>query len=342
MLPVLFGQKMALGMHGQHRKGREVATELLRLSEQQENAVGIMQGHRMLGISALFLGEYSTIEPHIEKSLSLYDPQRHRSLGLDWVYDPYVGGTIMRELYQWASGLSDQALQSGAHGVAYARELNQTSTLLYALQNHCIYRILARDLRTSEELSNEMLTIAEEQGFPFYIAWGRMLVGWSIAKRGRREEGVSLLYEELQSLGVEGQKLYRPLFLALLAELYLDGGEIKSAHLALDEARQIIEETDERMLEAEIYRLLGEVHVAHEANDNGQAKTDFEKAIKIARHQSVKPLELRATVSLARLLNGQGESDAAYRLLEPIYGSFIEGFDTPDLIEAKELLDKLK
>ena len=170
-----------------------------------------------------------------------------------------------------------------------------------------------------------------------------MLVGWSNSKCGRRAEGIPLLQDELQRLGgIEGQKLYRPFFLILLAELYLGGGEIKSAQLALDEARQIIEETGERMLEAEIYRLLGEVHVAHQANDNGQAKTDFEKSIKIARHQSVKPLELRATVSLARLFNGQGESDAAYRLLEPIYGSFIEGFDTPDMIEARELLDKLK
>jgi class 3 adenylate cyclase/predicted ATPase/DNA polymerase III delta prime subunit len=343
LLPVMFGQWVNHGMYGQHRAGREVATELLHLSKQQGNTIGIMQGHRMLAINAMFLGEYPAIETHVEKSLSLYDPQRDRLLGLDWVYEPSVGGMLMREVYQWASGLLDQAFQSGTKAVAHARDLNQVSTLLYALQNECCFRILARDLRTAEAISKELLVVAEEQDFPFYIAWGRMLVGWSNAKCGRRAEGIPLLHEELQRLGgIEGQKLYRPLFLALLAELYLEGGEIKSAQLALDEARQIIEETGERMLEAEIYRLLGEVHVAHEANDNGQAKTDFEKAIKIARHQSVKPLELRATVSLARLLDGQRESDAAYRLLEPIYGSFIEGFDTPDLIEAKELLVKLR
>jgi predicted ATPase len=343
LLPVMFGQWVNHGMYGQHRAGREVATELLQLSELQDNTIGIMQGHRMLAINALFLGEYSTIEPHVEKSLSLYDSQRDRLLGLDWVYEPCVGGMIMREVYQWASGLLDQAFQSGTKAVAHARNLNQVSTLLYALQNECWCRVLARDHRAAEAISQELLSIAEKQSFPFYIAWGRMLVGWSIAKCGRREEGVSLLREELYRLGgIEGQKLYRPLFLAMLAELYLEGGEFKSAQLALDEARKIIEETDERMLEAEIYRLLGEVHVAHEANDNELAKTDFEKAIKVARHQNVKPLELRATVSLARLLNGQSESDAAYRLLEPIYGSFIEGFDNPDLIEARELLDKLK
>ncbi len=112
-------------------------------------------------------------------------------------------------------------------------------------------------------------------------------------------------------------------------------------NLWLDEARLTVQQTDERMFETEICRLTGEVHFAQDAGTLGQAKTCFEQAINIARNQGIKPLELRATVSLARLLNGQGESGAAYSMLESIYGSFTEGFDTPDLRDARALLDEL-
>jgi predicted ATPase len=74
---------------------------------------------------------------------------------------------------------------------------------------------------------------------------------------------------------------------------------------------------------------------------SAEAQACFLKGIEIARHQSAKSLELRATMSLARLLASQGCRDEARSMLSEIYNWFTEGFDTPDLKDAKALLDEL-
>jgi len=340
LLPILLGQWLS-AIGDSILEAREIATELLRLSEQVDNVVGIMQSNRLLGFTAYFHGDYALIEPHIERSLSLYDAQKHQSLGLDWVYDPYVGGLVGRAIYQFASGQLDQALKTGENFVTYARELDQLSTLVYALWNQCILRIQARDARTAEKLSDEALTIAKENGFRYYISESQMLNGWSIAKCGRREEGLSKLYAELQIRRTGGNTFLLPYYFTLLAELHIDSSEFQEALQALDEARQYVEQTGERMWEAEIYRLMGYAHSLQTPGDIEQAQTCLEKAINLAKKQGIKPLELRATIDFVRLLNEQGEVDSACSLLEPIYESFTEGFDTLDLIAAKELLEQL-
>jgi predicted ATPase len=105
------------------------------------------------------------------------------------------------------------------------------------------------------------------------------------------------------------------------------------------EALALVERSDERYWEAGIYRLKGELLL--ESRGSSEAETCFRRAIEIARRQSAKSLELRATTSLARLLDKQGRQDEARRMLGEIYGWFSEGFDTADLKDAKALLDEL-
>ena len=99
-------------------------------------------------------------------------------------------------------------------------------------------------------------------------------------------------------------------------------------------------ETGEKVLEAEFHRLLGELLLTEKGN-NDEADRAFRTAIDVARRQRAKSWELRATTSLARLLAKQGKRDEARAMLAEIYGWFTEGFDTPDLKDAKALLDEL-
>jgi predicted ATPase len=101
----------------------------------------------------------------------------------------------------------------------------------------------------------------------------------------------------------------------------------------------VVEETGERYYEAEIHRLKGELLLMQ--GDEAEAETSFHKAIEVARRQSAKSWELRATVSLCRLWQKQGKVDEARQMLAEIYGWFTEGFDTPDLQEARALLEEL-
>jgi predicted ATPase len=107
-----------------------------------------------------------------------------------------------------------------------------------------------------------------------------------------------------------------------------------------------VEETGERFWEAEIYRLKGELLLKDKGGrrkDESEAEAEacFWQAIEIARRQEGKSLELRATVSLARLWQQQGKKDQARRMLADIYGWFTEGFDTLDLQQARALLHEL-
>jgi len=151
---------------------------------------------------------------------------------------------------------------------------------------------------------------------------------------------------------VELLVVFRPYQLALLAEAYQTVGEPAAGLALLAEAVALVEQTEERFWEAEIYRLKGELLLKVEGaglsqgvvdvmQDAGSPEGCFLKAIEIARRQEGKSLELRATVSLGRLWRQQGKQDQARRMLADIYGWFTEGFDTIDLQQARALLQEL-
>jgi predicted ATPase len=152
--------------------------------------------------------------------------------------------------------------------------------------------------------------------------------------------------------------MQRSHFLALLAEAYGKVGRAEEGLAALVEALAQVEKTGERWYEAELYRLKGELTLqkfqvsgskfqVQESPESEvrspelEAEECFLRAIEIARQQQAKSLELRATMSLARLWQQQGKKKEAHSMLAEIYGWFTEGFDTRDLQEAKALLGEL-
>jgi predicted ATPase len=136
-----------------------------------------------------------------------------------------------------------------------------------------------------------------------------------------------------------GTRYRRPTFLAWLAEAYGKAGQAEEGLSVLAEALAQVKKTDERYYEAELRRLKGELLLMQ--GDKTEAEASFHKAIEVARRQQAKSWELRATVSLCRLWQKQGRVDEARQTLAEIYGWFTEGFDTPDLKEARALLEEL-
>jgi predicted ATPase len=136
-----------------------------------------------------------------------------------------------------------------------------------------------------------------------------------------------------------------------LAEVYGKAGQAEDGLHVLAEALAAVSKGGERRFEAEFYRLQGELRLQSGVRRPeagvfnaplGEAETCFRRAIDVARSQHAKSLELRAAMSLSRLWQQQGKRQEARCLLEPIYGWFTEGFDTPDLQEAKALLEALQ
>jgi predicted ATPase len=212
------------------------------------------------------------------------------------------------------------------------------------------------------------------------LSLAAILWGGALAEQGQGEEGIAQIRQGLAAYQATGAKLTGPYYLALLAEAYGRVAQAEEGLTALAEALALVDKTGERIYEAELYRLKGTLTLQSKASlgqvqdksktgrnksrqvkasqgksevsnpqhltPNTQAEQEAEgyflKAIEIARKQQAKSLELRATVSLARLWQRQGKQHAARNTLSEIYDWFTEGFDTADLKDAKALLKELE
>jgi predicted ATPase len=132
-----------------------------------------------------------------------------------------------------------------------------------------------------------------------------------------------------------------PYYLGLMAGVLRGAGSGSEALALLDEALARVNRTGERWFEAELHRLKGEALLAYSSERAGEAEACYQQALAVAHKQGARFWELRATTSLARLWAEHGERQKTHDLLAPIYGWFTEGFETPDLADAKALLDAL-
>ncbi len=198
---------------------------------------------------------------------------------------------------------------------------------------------LVGDDAALDERADELVAVATEQGFPFWRAVGTIYRGWVKVKNGDVTEGISLLRSGSSAYRATGAEMWMPHYIALLAGACEIAGQVEEAVTLLDDALQIVERTGERWLAAELNRHKGQLLLRQGHSE--AAEELYRKALSIAVEQEAKLWELRAAASLARLRRDQGRHAEARDLLAPVYGWFTEGFDTPDLKEAKALLDHL-
>jgi predicted ATPase len=241
---------------------------------------------------------------------------------------------------QWLRGFPVKSRNASLEAVAIADELQDPFSL--ALANNIA--ALSCEFRRQYELMDQHLDraqeIAGEHGFANWAAMARMHQGSLLVHRGNLENGIARLQEGIDAYKATHQTLFLSYFLLRLAECNLLAGRFDDALLVLDSARAFFEETGERWWDAEVHRLKGRITAAMGA-DVGAAEACFHHALEVARRQEARSLELRAATSLARLWHDQGKRREAHELLAPVYGWFTEGFDTPDLQDAKMLLDEL-
>jgi predicted ATPase len=198
--------------------------------------------------------------------------------------------------------------------------------------------LLVGDNASLDQRADQLAAVATEQGFPHWRAEGTIFRGWAKVKNGDVSQGISLLRNGAAAYRATGAELWMPHYIALLAEACEIAGQVEEAGALLDDALQISERTGERWLAAELNRHKGQLLLRQGHTE--AAEELYRKALSIAEEQGAKLWELRASASLARLRRDQGRRAEARDLLAPVYGWFTEGFDTPDLKDAKALLDE--
>jgi predicted ATPase len=217
-----------------------------------------------------------------------------------------------------------------------ARELDHFPTLIHALWHAGeVYQIL-REPRKVEEITNLALPLIAEHGSAVGLANATMLRGWAEVLLGKPEEGIGIVLDGLDSWRATGSQYQATYRLARAAEAHLNAGEID---LGLRVVGEVNHESGDIWLMPEVHRVRGELLLLSDPTND--VEDCFDRALKAARAQSARLLELRAAMSMARLWRSQGKRQQARELLAPVYGWFTEGFDTRDLKEAKALLDEL-
>jgi predicted ATPase len=244
-------------------------------------------------------------------------------------------------------GYPDQALQRSQEALTLARDLAHPFSMAYALGYASRVHELRGERHAAEAQIEAQMVLAHEQGFELFLTRGVLWQGRAMIEQGREAEGVAQMRQGLAAFRALGAELGRPAILAWLAGAYKYAGQVEEGLKVLAEALVQTDSTGERFYEAELYRLKGELTLQQssihglEISVQNEAEVCFLKAIAIARRQSAKSWELRATVSLARLWQQEGKKDEAHKLLSEVYNWFTEGFDTKDLQEAKDLLEEL-
>ncbi|MBV9827445.1 MAG: AAA family ATPase [Alphaproteobacteria bacterium] len=325
-------------------RGRDEEERLKHLADLVEAAERIgdpelsLQAHHSAWATRIWGGEFVQSQGHIREGLSLYQPEKHaRHALLYGGHDPGVCGNGQSAIALWALGYPDRAMASARDGIVLAERLKHVPSLLHALWFAGAVSVLRRDGNTTRQFGQRLLALGEEHGLTQYRAIGGILHGWAVTQEGRLAEGREELRQSVELYGAQAWTMLA-LFRALLAEADIAAGEFDSAESLLTE----MAESGNRWWWAELLRLQGDLQRARPVANGTRAEAVYRDAFAVARRQTARSLELRAATSLARLLREDGQSAKAAALLSPICDWFTEGLDTPDIVQAKALLESLE
>ncbi len=317
----------------------DTAQQCLDVAERLGDPGLLLQAHAGLGTVLVFLGDLESSRANLARGLSLAEAMTPTPLDFGG-RDAGVGCLVFDAWAACLRGSPDEALARMGAAIASAEARAHPFSVAFALCWSARLHRFRREARLCREQAETALGIANAYGFTQWRAIGTMLRGSALAEEGRAEEGVDQLSEGLAAWRAMGAELLQPYFLALLAEGYWRMGRPDEALARVVEALALVERTGERMYEAELCRLQGELLRARESGAATDAEACFRRALAAARRQGAKALELRAAMSLNRLFeraDGRA-SEEARRVLAEVYATFKTGFDTADLREARALL----
>ncbi|MEE8550128.1 MAG: adenylate/guanylate cyclase domain-containing protein, partial [Gemmatimonadota bacterium] len=343
------GQFVALRGKGQYqmisgdlRTAREQARRILVLADELDDPGIRLEAHHLGWSTFSFTGDYEAARKHSETGIALYE--RERDHPLTYIYSGHDPGMCCRSfgsLSLWQLGYTDQALALCYDGEALAKDLAHPFTVTIALWATGLMNVLRRDAGATHETGEEMIAYCSEKGFPPFIPMGKIFRGGALAELGEAAGGIAELREGIAGVRARGTEYTVPAFFAWLSDLCVRCGQLDEGLAALQEGLAMSEANADQFSLPEFHRIEGAVHLARSADAKAEAEACFQRAIEIARGNTARTLELRAATRLARLWGESNRRAEAHELLAPLYGWFTEGFDTPDLQDAKALLDEL-
>jgi class 3 adenylate cyclase/predicted ATPase len=323
-----------------HRMGRERADKLLALSRSLGEPALQLQAHHCQWATLYMLGAHSECCRHTESGLALYDRDRdHLHAGLYGGHDARVCALGERALARWMLGHPQESLSLVRSALAWSEELLHVGSRVHAMDYALVLQKFRRDVGAVNLQAGALIAFASEQKLRVFRAKGEFFRGWAHAMGQNVAGGLSEMLDGIASEQAADTPHDFTLYYEMLAEIYGRASRLEEGLRAVGDAFAVAERHGIVFWNAELYRRRGELLLA--SGDRGAAEVCFREALDCACVQEARSLELRAAVSLTRLHVEQGNRATASVILRPLYEGFGEGFDTLDLIEAREMLEAL-
>jgi DNA-binding winged helix-turn-helix (wHTH) protein/predicted ATPase len=305
--PALWGLWLYHKARSELGTAQSMALELFAISGRTNDPSLELQAHQALAVTSLCAGEPTATRRHMELGVALYDPKRHHAHAYSFGQDPGVALRSFGALSLWLLGYPNEALQASRDALRLSHELVQPSSQALALQFAAMLHQCLGDGEAALACADLALTIAAEQGHSFWQAGSTIMRGWAIAKCGDRRQGIALMKEGLESCQSSGNVTYCTYYMAILAEVLGRDGQIEEALQMLERADALMTRSSERLFEAELHRLRGELILQRTANPSDEVRREaeswFQRSMAVALKQQAKSLELRAAQSLRMLAN---------------------------------------
>jgi DNA-binding SARP family transcriptional activator len=331
---------------------RAAAEQMLHFAANQPNPSYLVSAHHVMGHSLLLDREFVSARSHLEQSVALYDPRHHHDLLLLAGQDDGIAALANLGWVLWHLGYPDQALQRGQEAVELAEELGHPMSLVIAKHFAIRLHLLRGEAQIAHPKIEELLEYSGEQGFGFVLSITNSYLGQALLLEGKIDAAIEQLERALEVRRAMNIRLHNALILLDLAVAYGRIGEFERGLTLVREAQADIGSTYQLYWLDHSYCIKGELLLVQAmamadaaGNENAhqlaEAEAAFLYALQDARQYQDKAGELQAMTGLCRLWRYQGKNAAAHAALAEVYGWFTEGFDTADLVSAKELLHSL-
>jgi predicted ATPase len=340
---IMYAEWVSTFARGKIESSRGLAEHFMALAQSQADTTPLVVAHRMLGATLVNLGEFSGGQETLEGCIKLYRPRLHGAAAFVYGQDSRVSALSFLSWALLIQGYSDKALKAARRAVSYAEKTQHAHSQAVALCLAGLFtRIMMRDTEGVREHAGKALALTAQQGLAMWLAAATIAEGWLVAQDGLGAEGIQKIRKGLDGLQAMGVGILRPFFLNLLAEAYGRCGEIGAGLDAVSEAFALTEAGGERIWDADLHRVNGELLLAQGGIDAEKgAEAMLLKGISIAQKQGAQFWKLRAATSLALLWSRQTKGGRARDLLEPICSSLHGKHKLHDLETAKGLLCNL-
>ncbi len=337
--PVLRALASFYAYRADFEKSKVLGEQILELATQVDDVSMKVEGHLLIGYNLVFSGDLESGMEHLEMAVADYKPGIHKTHRFRFGNNPGIIAYTTSALCLWMMGYPERSLKLAEEAAALADSINHLSSKAYVHFHKGLLHLWRQEADIALKKADEVLVISEKNEFQIWKAvaaslHGAALVGLGIKEDGLREmEYGTNMYTELKTPPV-----FWPLLLSLRAASFLMAGKPQEGLKNIEEAIDIIGMKSENPIMPEFCRLKGEALLMISTDKKGEAESLFRLAINSAGKQKTKMFELRASLSLYKLLKSNGKQEEGYPCLSEVYKKFTEGFTLADLTEANEIL----